>query len=441
MRRLMNCTSGVSSLLAVGTMTGDCIREVPIDETSLRILREFRAPGGDSDRQFGYSVAIDGDLVCVANDQGEADALGSGRIHLLRLDRNDISKEIVLRAPDRKWPDRFGSAMCLQQGRLLAGAPMDAENGWDAGAVWLFEEVDSDWRLSARLQPEESEEGAWFGAAVDLDDDLAVIGSPRTDGTGLDCGSVQLFRKLRDRWVVESVLTAPDQASGDFFGSSVACHDQWIAIGAWGDDDHGEKTGAVWLFAREGTSWSAVQKIVPPEAEARDRFGWRVDFMGGRLVVSACGVDESRGRVYVHDFNGQAWVQTARLEDPRGKSGDWFGFSLSTRGNLLVVGSPGASTHAKWSGRISVYRDEGTAWERLGAVSSESDLGEQPIQFGWAVATDGQRVVAGRIDDADGPPVAGRAWLLGVPGVPLPTASHQHPIGTIGTAAESVRDW
>jgi hypothetical protein len=433
----MSCALSVPTLLTVTPSIGDPLMAVTGDDVLVRILREFRAPGGDSNRQFGYSVAIDGNLACVASDQGETDSLGSGWIHLLPLDRHDTSGQTILRAPDRKWPDRFGSAMCLEQPRLLVGAPMDAEHGWDAGAAWLFEVVDTGWKLAARLQPDDAEEGASFGAAVDLDGDLAVIGSPRADGVGLDCGSAQLFTKMRDDWVAGSVLTAPDQASSDFFGSSVACHDQWIAVGAWGDDDHGEKTGSVWLFTRDRDSWSAVQKIVPPDALSRDRFGWQVDFVAGQLLVSACGVEDSKGRIYVHDFNGETWVQTTHLEDPQGHSGDWFGFSMSAKGDLLVVGSPGATTQSKWSGRASVYRGDGTNWHRLGAVSSASDLGGQPVQFGWTVATDGKRMMVGRIDDADGPAVAGRAWLLGVP---LPSDDQGHLADAVGTEANPVRD-
>ena len=439
MRPAMSCALSVMNLLtggaaAIGSTTEKSLEDVQ----AVRILKEFRAPGGDQDRQFGYSVAIDGDLAFVADDQGDADALGSGWIHLLRVDEPENTEPVILRAPDRKWPDRFGAAMSLKAGNLLVGAPMDAEHGWDAGAVWLFQQRDDDWRLTDRLHPRTAEPGARFGAAVDMEGDLAVVGSPRSDGTGLDCGSVDVFTRNRGHWQVDSVLVAPDQASGDFFGSSVACHDRWIAVGAWGDDDHGEKTGAVWLFTREHESWKAVQKIVPPEAVSRDRFGWRVAFVADQLVVSACGFEDSKGRLHVHDWDGRRWVPTIHLEDPRGRSGDWFGFALSAREDLLVVGSPGTTAHAEWSGRVAVYRrgDEAT-WHRLGAVSSKSDLGEQPVQFGWAVATDGNRVMVGRIDDADGPSVAGRAWLLGLP---EPSDGRGRPSDVPGNQTGSVRN-
>ena len=439
MRRAMRHALSVITLLTGCSAAIASTPEAPLEDAqAVRILREFRAPGGDQDRQFGYSVAIEGDLACVADDQGDADSLGSGWIHLLRLDHPDDTESVVLRAPDRKWPDRFGAAMCLKDGGLLVGAPMDAERGWDAGAAWLFAQRDEHWELAARLEPRTAETGARFGAAVDMAGDLAVIGSPRSDGTGLDCGAVHVFRRNRGDWQTDTVLIAPDQASSDFFGSSVACHDRWIAVGAWGDDDHGEKTGAVWLFERDRGSWKAVQKIVPPEAVSRDRFGWQVAFVANQLVVSACGVGELKGRLHVHTWDGSHWVPTIRLEDPRGRPGDWFGFALSGRGNLLAVGSPGATAHADWSGRVTVFRsdDEG-GWHRLGSVSSKSDLGEQPIQFGWAVATDGNRLMAGRIDDADGVAVAGRAWLLGVPRA---TDEGGRPVEVLGNQTGSVRN-
>ena len=54
-------------------------------------------------------------------------------------------------------------------------------------------------------------------------------------------------------------------------------------------------------------------------------------------------------------------------------------------------------------------RETGTgfnAWNRRG------EDWQQPNQFGWSVSTDGRRIMVGRIDEADGPAEAGRAWLI-----------------------------
>jgi hypothetical protein len=292
------------------------------------------------------------------------------------------------------------------------GAPGDAEFGWDAGAAWIFHAVNDEWRLANRLEPVEPEGGSRFGDAVAFDGVTAVIGAPRSDELGLDSGIVHVFERKNDRWRSTALLTAPDGEEADFFGSSVAITGDWIAIGAWGDDDNGEKTGAVWLFARVGMKWNAVTKIVPKDAVARDRFGCNVAFSGGDLLVAASGRKENRGIVHVFRNGEHGWVEVDRLLDPRGERGDWFGYAIAASGHLLIVGAPGADGATEIEGRVALFERHANGWAARGTLNSGPPTGEQPIQFGWSVATDGVRAAVGRMDDADGPDEPGRAWLV-----------------------------
>ena len=374
------------------------------------IIREWVAPGGELDRQFGYSVAMWDGVAAIANDRSDDGSVRQGSIHLGPLGRpaGDLQ---LLQAPDRKWPDRFGSAMVFSDGRLLVGAPHDAEHGWDAGAVWLFEEKSTRWRLADRLRPDRFEPGARFGSSLAFEGTRALVGAPRTDAGTLDGGAVHVFEEALGTWHELTRLVAPDRSDADFFGDAVAMTGDLIAVGAWGDDDRGEKSGSVWLFGRRQDAWVAIAKLVPDDGKARDRFGWQVAIAGSQLLVSACGEDDAMGCIHVYEPEGEGWRLVQELRDPEGMADDWFGFSLAVRGDLLIVGAPSASGTTQWEGRTLIYRRRAGRWSLLGATSSGTGK-EQPVQFGWSVATDGTLCMAGRIDDADGPSEAGRAWLI-----------------------------
>lgn len=422
---------GVGRLL-LGLSLGSILAGGPVSANAgpPRVVRTYEAPGGEGDRQFGFGVALSGEALFIASDQSEDGPLTSGRVHVYRLAAGSGPPVDTLRAPDRSWPDRFGAAMALEDDRLLVGAPHDSEHGWDAGAVWSFRRQDGFWRLEGRLAPGGPEGGARFGASVALRKTLAVVGAPRTDGGALDTGAVHVLERRDGAWHPIQILEAPDRASGDFFGDAVACWDDWIAVGAWGDDDHGEKTGAVWLFQRTTEGWRAERKLIPEEAEARDRVGLRVAFSEGRLLVAACGADEEAGRVHVYRLEDEDWLREADLVDPKGVAGDWFGFGLAASGDLVAIGAPCAGPEL--NGRVILYRRTEGSWRHLGGVDGGDRVGEQPVQFGWAVATDGIRTLVGRIDDADARPVAGRAWL-----VETPTVSR----GSRAVGTGAVRDW
>lgn len=400
------------TLLACLAMESNACTSPDEDASSYEITAEWVAPGGAEERRFGRSVAIEGNVIAAATDRGEDGSLVPGSVHLIASELPGTPVIATIQAPAREWPDDFGGALAFAKSQLLVGAPGDAEFGWDAGAAWIFNSVNDAWQLTDRLEPVEPEGGSRFGAAVACDGATAVIGAPRSDELGLDSGIAHVFEYKEGDWQATAQLTAPDGEEADFFGSSVALDGDWIAIGAWGDDDNGEKTGAVWLFNRIRMKWHAITKIVPKDAIARDRFGCTVAFAGGDLLVSASGRMENRGIVHVFRNGKNGWDEVDRLLDPQGEHGDWFGYAIAARGNLLIVGAPGANGATEIEGRIALFERHGQDWVARGTLNSGPPTGEQPIQFGWSVATDGMSAAVGRIDDADGPDEPGRVWLV-----------------------------
>lgn len=384
------------------------------------ITRTWTAPGGLSERRFGRTVAIQEHLIAISTDRGMDGDVIPGFVHLYDRRSSQDKPFATLQAPDRVWPDDFGSVLAFHQDQLLISAPGDAEFGWDTGSVWLFQEQQGDWKRLHRFQPPIQETGMRFGHAIAFDGPTVVIGAPRADTLDLDAGVVDVFARTATGWNATARLTAPDGEEADFFGSSVALWERWIAVGAWGDDDHGEKTGAVWLFHRDDAGWHPHSKLIPDDAHARDRFGYRVTFVDGALVISACGHQDNRGILYVYHYSDDAWRETQRLTDPQGTAGDWFGFSIAAHDDLLIAGSPGADGREELDGSIALFSRSKGAWTLNTRLQSSAPGEDQPIQFGWSVGTDGQRAVVGRIDDADGPPQPGRAWLLEAKG------KHEH---------------
>ena len=63
-------------------------------------------------------------------------------------------------------------------------------------------------------------------------------------------------------------------------------------------------------------------------------------------------------------------------------------------------------------GGVDLFQLEAGIWVWIQSVGPSGMNWDQPNQFGWSVATDGRRIMVGRIDDADGRAEAGRAWMV-----------------------------
>ncbi len=116
---------------------------------------------------------------------------------------------------------------------------------------------------------------------------------------------------------------------------------------------------------------------------------------------------------------GPAWESEAEFAAASPVAGSWHGFDTDLDGNTLIVGAPRTQVGGSWNvGAAHVYvRDALTGlWSHQAALSPDASSGF--IQFGWAVAVDGDRAAGGaRAQRVDGVSTAGvvSAWPFGPP--------------------------
>jgi hypothetical protein len=251
-----------------------------------------------------------------------------------------------------------------------------------------------EWGEAQKLTTPEGTGGAYFGHALALSGDTAVVGAPgQRIGSNHMQGTVHIFAREADGFREVERLTAPDGAALDDFGSHVALVGDWLAVGAPGADVGGRADqGAVYVFAREAGAWSLRQKVVASDGAAGDRFG-AVALEADTLAVGAHGCDlggqADQGAAYVFFREAGVFGEQQKLSAPSGAAEDFFGASLALSGDTLVVGAPGDdSAHPSqgavyafvrsagaWSLQRKLVTGDGAAWDRFGgSLALEGDL-------------------------------------------------------------------
>ena len=150
-------------------------------------------------------------------------------------------------------------------------------------------------------------------------------------------------------------FTASDRSAGDIFGgkidrtfSSVSISKNRVAIGA-SHTGGGDNRGAVYVYTKNGSTWSE-HKLTYPAADTTEKwFGYAVQLYEDTLFVGAPYHNTKSGAVYIFKFNGTDWIQTQMLESTTRTNWDLFGISLATNGKRLAVGQ------AKPSNRKNVH--------------------------------------------------------------------------------------
>ena len=236
--------------------------------------------------------------------------------------------------------------------------------------LWLVLTILSTQDLRAqavKLMASDASALAFFGYAVALSGEYAVVGAPGEDA---DTGAAYVFvNDPVDGWTRKAKLTADAPAIGDAFGFSVDIDGSFIVVGTPGDDDGGNDAGAAYVFFNDPVAgWTRQAKLTTPDAALEDRLGYAVAISGIFIIVGAPGHDDGAfetGAAYAFTFNPPTgWSQQAKLSAPSAEEGDFFGETVALDDATALIGAPSADDPRG----LAQCRGESRALERtLGA--------------------------------------------------------------------------
>lgn len=287
----------------------------------------LKASNIDVGDRFGESVAVSGDTVVVGapfeggDDSGNFDDAGAAYV----FTRSDTTwtEQAMLKASNTEEGDKFGAAVTIAGDTLVVGAMGEDSratkiNGDEndntarsAGAAYVFVRSGESWSQQAYLKPSDIDADDEFGRFLDISGETLVIGArgENSSATGVggdaaddsanSAGAAYVFVRNVDTWSQQAYLKASNTAAGARFGSSVAVSGDFVVVGANEEDSNATgingnqnnmlaiDSGAAYVFARDGTSWSERAYLKASNTGAGDEFGWSVGISGDTLVVGA----------------------------------------------------------------------------------------------------------------------------------------------------------
>lgn len=254
--------------------------------------------------------------------------------------------------------------------------------------------------LVVKLRASDGALGDELAAAVDLDGDIALLGSQFHGGNGTG----YVFERTGPGIWQETRLEAVAGNVDDQLAHSVALDGGTAALGAPNDEVTGSVGGSVLLFTRSGLgSWTRGPKLSAPVPTLDGRFGAAVAIDGDTLVVGSSFADDAAAGagaafVFERDLGGAGnWGHRATLvaSDPTFQA--LFGVAVAIHGDTIVVGAPFADTAAiADTGAVYVFERDQFGPDNWGQVAKRTaldpDLGDR---YGASVAIDGDTAVAG----------------------------------------------
>ena len=187
-------------------------------------------------------------------------------------------------------------------------------------------------------------------------------------------------RQQGRQWLEDHKLFPLDPDLGDWFGWTLDASGDRLAVSAFGDDDNGPVSGAVYIFRRQEPEWVQEAKLVPAGVPSYRKFGGVLDLEGDLLVAAETNLQNtnSEGTVYVFRFSGRKWIEEQTLQPDDLESFVFFGSGISIDPGTISIGAPHRFSDGS-SGGVYVFRHDGIQWtvaEKLPPPASSSDFGK-----------------------------------------------------------------
>ncbi len=374
-------------------------------------------------QEFGGSVLLhDGQLlVSESFDPVGTGPDGTPRtIYIYSQSGNAWEQTGTIQAPAHEGADFFGRFMIQDGEQLIVGATAldDDGDGLSDGSVLIYNKDGDDWAFDSYLRPASVPAGSSYGRFASVAGDLLVVSALGYEGTG---GAWVFQRGSGGEWVEQDILvpSAPDSIQ-EFFGWGVHTDGERVVVGAFHGQ---QLPGAAYVFGRDASgNWVEEALLTLPEGEADPgavlagngppSFG--VGVSGTHVLFGLPGADNGTGTVHhferkssgdwvsigqlsafdrqpgaafgarFHDHEGDLWISAPGADqfgaiyaftwDPdaerfgsatkinagRGTdSGDGFGISMASAGNLAAIGQP-------WDdgiGSVIIMQRGGDGWE------------------------------------------------------------------------------
>ena len=372
---------------------------------------------------------------------------------------------------------------------MIVGAPYESggasgingnqndNSAYASGAVYVFTRQGDGWVQQAYLKASNAGQSDHFGSSVAVSRDgstVAVtahweasaatgINGNQNDNSISQAGAVYVFTRTGTTWSQQAYIKASNTGrpgegempgDGDQFGYAVAVSGDGntLAVGAIAEDsaaqtingdqkdDSQATAGAVYVYARTGTTWTQQAYVKGSHVETGDMFGFAValNFDGNTLVASAFdergsgrGINvphdnraNGSGALYVFSRRGGAWTQDAYIKGSKTEATDQLGYSvaISDDGNTIASGAgdedcltpginpPGCDNDSPplgaaniWVGAAYVFVRTGGTWSEQAFIKANNARPYNSFGVKLALSGDGNTLaVASYVEDNGG---------------------------------------
>lgn len=316
---------------------------------------ELTASDGYVGDNLGNSVAITGNTVVAGAPYASIGSnFEQGAAYVFEQPADgwqNVTQTAKLTASDGAAGDILGVAVNIDSDTVVLGASEATVGGnASAGAAYVFVESTNGWgnmTQTAKLTASDAAADDYFGSAVDINNGTIVVGAP-SDFTG----AVYVFVEPQNGWndMTQTAELTPSVTTAEFLlGGSVAISGNIVAAGAAAASVGGNpNVGEVMVFVEPPAGWrnmTQTTQLFGKGATGGDSFGRSISIGGNAGIAGAPfhvnGTSQGSGFIF-QSLNTRPVLGSL---DPSNTAAGGSGFLLTVYGSNFVGG-----TVVNWNG-------------------------------------------------------------------------------------------
>eukprot|EP00002_Diphylleia_rotans_P013761 TRINITY_DN2679_c0_g2_i1.p1 TRINITY_DN2679_c0_g2~~TRINITY_DN2679_c0_g2_i1.p1 ORF type:complete len:402 (+),score=53.09 TRINITY_DN2679_c0_g2_i1:54-1259(+) len=365
---------GFTKLLVVLACIGIVVSQT---WTEIAILTASNKAAAD---QFGLSISLTDNYALSGAYLAKPGSLkGAGSAYVFVRSGTTWTEQAILTASNKAIDSNFGISVSVTDNYALVGAYYaETSTVYRAGAAYVFTRSGTTWTEQAILTATDISSFGEFGVSVSLTDNYALVGARSASPSSIfSAGAAYIFVRSGATWIQQTILTASNKASGDYFGAAVCNTDNYALVGAFYSSVGSlARAGSAYIYARYGSIWVEQAILTASDKKADDMFGYSVSMTDNYALIGAS--DTARSYIFVR--SGTVWIQAQILSYSAGLRG------VAITENYAMV-------------RNNIFTRSGTSWTyqttlRRSVLTSVA-LTENYAMVGDSTAATGGQLYAG----------------------------------------------
>lgn len=305
---------------------------------------------------------------------------------------------------------RTGSTLAISADGMTAllGAP--ASHSFGKGGGYLYERTDSTWQFDRELTLPEAVNEMTLGSVVALSGDgqVAVLGGTQNLAQDSTSGVAYVFTRSPAGWRHQATLQAPQYSTGQ--GIAISYDGSVIAAGGSDNDAGGYNKRAIFLFARQDSTWDRTQALVPSIPHQTGLTQPLALSADGRYL--AVGLPNHVGNttrpgyaVLYHNTNG-TWAEQAIFggDEPRYATS----VAIDSTGGSVLVGMASSLL----AGRVERLSRQDTTWTLEQTLYPQGDSERDAFGTAVSLSYDGTIGFVGAASDSNAGDYNGSVYAI-----------------------------